>query len=111
MQQQLHTTHLEVVSDSDRLRIRHLHFQHLRQLNRLSVALVRRECTTPCGAVPMHCMDIMHVCHTLSDSGADWGLCCACRYGHNVWHSLMSILSAVVIDCLVLGIAIATACW
>lgn len=37
--------------------------------------------------------------------------CLMCRYGHNVWHSLVSVVSAVVVDCLLLGIAIATACW
>jgi hypothetical protein len=37
--------------------------------------------------------------------------CCCCRYGDNLWHSLLTILSAVMVDCLLLGIAISTACW
>uniref|UniRef100_A0A383WCT6 UNC-50 family protein n=1 Tax=Tetradesmus obliquus TaxID=3088 RepID=A0A383WCT6_TETOB len=32
-------------------------------------------------------------------------------YGDNLWHSLLTILSAVIVDCLLLGIAISTACW
>jgi hypothetical protein len=32
-------------------------------------------------------------------------------YGHSLWRSLASILSAVLVDCLLLGVAIATACW
>eukprot|EP00878_Enallax_costatus_P030192 GHUV01032853.1.p1 GENE.GHUV01032853.1~~GHUV01032853.1.p1 ORF type:complete len:305 (+),score=40.77 GHUV01032853.1:411-1325(+) len=32
-------------------------------------------------------------------------------FGDNLWHSLLTILSAVVVDCLLLGIAIATAGW
>lgn len=34
-----------------------------------------------------------------------------CRFGDTLWHSLMTILSAVVVDFLLLGFAIATACW
>eukprot|EP00879_Flechtneria_rotunda_P032516 GHRR01035733.1.p1 GENE.GHRR01035733.1~~GHRR01035733.1.p1 ORF type:complete len:176 (+),score=30.00 GHRR01035733.1:30-530(+) len=32
-------------------------------------------------------------------------------FGDNLWHSLLTIVSAVVVDCLLLGIAIATAGW
>jgi ABC-type anion transport system duplicated permease subunit len=32
-------------------------------------------------------------------------------YGHSLWHSLLSIVSAVVVDFLVIGLAISSTCW
>lgn len=32
-------------------------------------------------------------------------------YGHSLWHSLLSIVSAVVVDFLLIGLAISSACW
>ncbi|PNH03270.1 Protein unc-50 [Tetrabaena socialis] len=32
-------------------------------------------------------------------------------FGDTVWHTLMTVLSAVLVDFLVLGVAVATACW
>lgn len=33
------------------------------------------------------------------------------RFGHSVWHSLATVLSAVLVDFLLLGVSVATACW
>lgn len=33
------------------------------------------------------------------------------RYGDSLWHSLLTVLSAVVVDFLLLGCAVATAGW
>jgi hypothetical protein len=32
-------------------------------------------------------------------------------YGHSLWHSLLSIVSAVVVDFLIIGLAISSTCW
>lgn len=40
-----------------------------------------------------------------------WRFCAICRFGHELWHSLITILSAVVIDFLLVGCGIATAGW
>ena len=34
-----------------------------------------------------------------------------CRYGDNVWRAILGILSAVLVDFLLLGLIIATAGW
>ena len=34
-----------------------------------------------------------------------------CRYGHEIWHSILTVLSAVLMDFLLVGCAIATAGW
>ena len=34
-----------------------------------------------------------------------------CRYGHELWHSILTVLSAVLMDFLMVGCAIATAGW
>jgi hypothetical protein len=32
-------------------------------------------------------------------------------YGHSVWHALLSVVSAVAVDFLLIGAAVASACW
>jgi len=32
-------------------------------------------------------------------------------YGHSLWHALLSIVSAVVVDFLLIGLAISSTCW
>ena len=36
---------------------------------------------------------------------------CACRFSDGLWHSVLTVLSAVVVDFLLVGMAIATAGW